>query len=311
MRWGKRWIYVIDLIVVCLLMLCAGCDTSQGKIDFTKTQEHITAAEESPEKPLRIAFASVISPKETRQAYQHLVDYISQNQHCPAVLLQRRTYEELNTLMSNGDADVAFFSTGAYSAYHGKTPIEMLAMGQTNGSIYYQTYIIAAADSGITSFDQLRGKIFAFTDPMSYSGHLAIDFLLLDQGTSPEIYFKRFFYTYNHDKSIWAVANHLADAASIDSQIYDFVMQTNPQLLEKIRIVDILPEAPTGPIVMRSDLPGREKDALRHLFYNMDQNPALREVLRHVIIDKFIAPAPALYEELRHKYNLRSHSLEA
>lgn len=311
MRWGSRWIYVIDLIAVCLLMFCAGCDSSQGKIDFTKTQEHTTAAEESSEKPLRIAFASVISPKETRQAYQHLVDYISQNQHRPAVLLQRRTYEELNTLMSNGDADVAFFSTGAYSAYHGKMPIEMLAMGQTNGSIYYQTYIIAATDSGITGFDQLRGKVFAFTDPISYSGHLSIDFLLLDKGSSPEIYFKRFFYTYNHDKSIWAVANHLADAASIDSQIYDFVMQTNPQLLEKIRIIDILPEAPTGPIVMRSDLSGQEKDALRHIFYNMDQNSALREVLRHVVIDKFIAPTPELYEELRHKYNLRSHSLEA
>lgn len=307
MEQRNRWIYILSMAAICLLLLCAGCDTPQGNIDFTKTQEHTAVAEEPAEKPLRIAFASVISPKETRQAYQLLVDHISQKQHRPAVLLQRRTYEELNTLMSNGDADVAFFSTGAYSAYHGKTPIEMLAMGQTNGTIYYQTYLITAADSGITSFDQLRGRVFAFTDPLSYSGHLAIDFLLLDRGTSPEAYFKRFFYTYNHDKSIWAVANHLADAASIDSQIYDFVMQTNPQLLEKIRIIDILPEAPTGPIVMRSDLPEQEKDALRRIFYDMDQTPALHGALQHVVIDKFIAPDPSLYEELRRKYNVRSH----
>lgn len=211
---------VLSLIVLVMLSLfCAACARPQGYIDFTQPQDTHPAAEEPDTKPLRIAFASVMSPKETRQVYQQIVNYISQQENRPAILIQRRTYEELNALLANGDADVAFSSTGAYAAYQGHEPIELLAMTETNGSSYYQTYIITAADSDIIDTHQLQGRVFAFTDPLSYSGCLAITFRLAQQGTTPEQFFKRFFFTHGHDKSIWAVANHLADAAGVDSQI--------------------------------------------------------------------------------------------
>lgn len=307
MKWKRTMRRTAALLAAGLCMLCSGCDRPQGYIDFEKSQNQTAPVEDAAEKPLRIAFASVISPKETRQAYQVLVNYISQEQQRPAILLQRRTYAELNKLMADGDADIAFFSTGAYAAYCGQTPIELLAMVQTNGSVFYQTYLITAADSDITDFSQLQGRVFAFTDPLSYSGRQAVDFLLLDQGLTAETYFKRSFYTYNHDKSIWAVANHLADGASIDSQIYDFVMQTNPQLCQKTRIFAVLPQAPTGPVVMRSDLPETEKAQLRHIFYTMDQHPSLHEALDKALINKFVEPQPELYAKLQQTYNRRTH----
>lgn len=307
MKWKRTMRRAAALLAAGLCMLCSSCDRPQGYIDFEKSQNQTAPVEDAAEKPLRIAFASVISPKETRQAYQVLVNYISQEQQRPAILLQRRTYAELNKLMADGDADIAFFSTGAYAAYRGQTPIELLAMVQTNGSVFYQTYLITAADSDITDFSQLQGRVFAFTDPLSYSGRQAVDFLLLDQGLTAETYFKRSFYTYNHDKSIWAVANHLADGASIDSQIYDFVMQTNPQLCQKTRIFAVLPQAPTGPVVMRSDLPEAEKEQLRHIFYTMDLHPSLQDALNKALINKFVAPQPELYAKLQETYNRRTH----
>ena len=159
---------VLSLIVLVILSLfCTACARPQGYIDFTQPQDTHPAAEEPDTKPLRIAFASVMSPKETRQVYQQIVNYISQQENRPAILIQRRTYEELNTLLDNRDADVAFSSTGAYAAYQGHEPVELLAMTETNGSSYYQTYIITAADSDITDTHQLQGRVFAFTDPLS------------------------------------------------------------------------------------------------------------------------------------------------
>ncbi|MCH4178548.1 MAG: phosphate/phosphite/phosphonate ABC transporter substrate-binding protein [Megasphaera sp.] len=301
------WAFLM-LAIVCLLLYCTGCGTPQGKIDFTQSQENPAVVDNSGEKPLRIAFASVMSPKETRQSYQILVNYISQQSHHPVVLLQRRTYEELNTLMSNGDADIAFFSTGAYAAYRGKTPIELMAMVQTNGMTTYRTYVIVAADSDISSFEGLRNHVFAFTDPLSYSGRLSIDFLLHEQGNASDYYFKRFFYTYSHDKSIWAVANHLADGASVDSQIYDYIMQTNPKLGEQVRILTALPEAPTGPVVLRSDMPEAEKKQMRRIFYSMDSVPSLQDALKNAVIDKFVPPDPMAYEGLRTTYRQISNA---
>lgn len=307
-RLYNRLLLAVSLIMIGIIFICAGCDRPQGRIDFTQTQENTASVEDKSEAPLRIAFASVMSPKETRQSYQILVNYISQQSHRPAVLLQRRTYEELNSLMSNGDADIAFFSTGAYSAYRGKTPIELLAMVQTNGTTEYHTYVIVSADSDITSFDGLKGRVFAFTDPISYSGRLSVDFFLHAQQMAPESYFKRYFYTYSHDKSIWAVANHLADGASVDSQIYDYIMQTNPQLGHNVRIMTVLPEAPTGPVVLRSDMSEAEKEELRHIFYSMDEAPELEGALKKAVIDKFVPPDPTAYENLRNTYSQLSNT---
>lgn len=305
---GAKWVGCFVLaLAACILVYAAGYRRTDGAIDFTQPQPQQAQTSSTAEAPLRIAFASVISPKETRQSYQIIVNYIAWKQGRPAVLIQRRSYEELNKLMSSGGADIAFFSTGAYCAYQNVPPAELLAMAETNGSVYYSTYLITGADTDITDFSQLQGRTFAFTDPLSYSGRLAVDSLLSERGTSASTYFKRFFYTYNHDKSIWAVANHLADGASIDSQIYDFVRQTNPQLCQQIRIFAVLPEAPTGPVIMRRDLPEQEKDKLRQIFYTMHTDPSLQEAMKSIQIDAFVPPVPGAYDELRRQYALRMH----
>lgn len=296
----------LGLLLLCLL--CVGCEKMQGNIDFTQTQEVAESeqAANNAEKPLRIAFASIISPIETRKSYQEMVQYIAKQMGRPAVLIQRKTYEELNMLLAAGEADIAFVSTGAYTSYNGVTPLELLAMVQTDDTVFYQAYIVVQADSDIYHVSQLRDKTFAFTDPLSYSGRLAIDYLLLeDFGTTPEKFFHKCFYTFNHDKSLWAVVNKLADGAGIDSQIYAYAQKSDPDIANKIRIIHIMPPTPTGPVVMRRDLPQGVKDKLRDIFYHMDEQPEMAQAMHQVIIDKFVEPQPEAYDELKRKYQQR------
>lgn len=311
-------IWAVLIFFVCLL--CGGCEQKQGNIDFTSTQdayeEKVAGAGtgegaevsglKGREAPLRIAFASVISPIETRKSYQKMVDYIARELGRPAVLVQRKTYEELNMLLAGGEADVAFVSTGAYTSYNGMIPLELLAMVQTDGTVFYQAYFIVNADSNITAFSQLRGRTFAFTDPLSYSGRLAVDYMLMDEyRTTPEQFFQRCFYTYSHDKSLWAVENKLADGAGIDSQIYDYAKKRDSRLDEKIRIIGVMKPTPTGPVVMRQDLPPETRQRLQEIFFHMDEDPEMAEAMRQVIIDKFVPPQPDVYNELKRKYRQR------
>lgn len=295
------------LLLMCIF--CAGCEHMDGNVDFEQPQgiqAMEQAADDTEAKPLRIAFASVISPIETRKSYQEMVQYIAEKLGRPAVLIQRKTYEELNMLLGEGEADIAFVSTGAYTSYNGMMPLELLAMVQTDNTVFYQAYIIVRADSDIYDVGQLRGKTFAFTDPLSYSGRLAIDYMLLDDfGTTPEQFFHKCFYTFNHDKSIWAVVNKLADGAGIDSQIYYFAKANDPDIDSKIRIIRIMEPTPTGPVVMRQDLPQPLKDRLRDIFFHMDENPELVEAMHQVIIDKFVEPIPEAYDELKRRYQQR------
>ncbi|WP_405738719.1 phosphate/phosphite/phosphonate ABC transporter substrate-binding protein [Anaerovibrio slackiae] len=304
------------VLIFSLCLFCGGCEQRQGEIDFTSTKENSQGQEagngmeagglKGREAPLRIAFASVISPIETRKSYQKMVDYIAGELGRPAVLVQRKTYEELNMLLAGGEADIAFISTGAYTSYNGMIPLELLAMVQTDGTVFYKAYFIVNADSNITTFSQLRGRTFAFTDPLSYSGRLAVDYMLMEEyQATPEKFFQRCFYTYSHDRSLWAVENKLADGAGIDSQIYDYARKNDSRLEEKIRIIGVMKPTPTGPVVMRQDLPTETKQRLQEIFFHMDENPEMAEVMRQVIIDKFVSPQPEVYDELKRKYKQR------
>ncbi len=233
-------------LFVVLALLTAGCGEEKGFIDFSRR----AAAPAAPagEQPLVIAFAPVMSPEATRQPYERMVAYIAEKLGRPVTMVQKRGAAELDQLVAAGEADVAFLSTGAYTAYRGQEPIELLAMVETKGTILYRT-----------------------------------------------------FYTYHHDKSIWAVANHLADGASIDNQIYEHMLQTNPQLAEKVRIIDELAVAPTGPVVVRQNLAAAEKEQLRRIFYEMADDEAMRPMLQSAVIDRFVPPEGALYEPLKQK----------
>ena len=231
------------IILSCIfLLLCTGCQNNPpiSFIDFSQTtpinKSDITTKDV---KPLRIAVATVLSPNVTISNYRNIAKYISEKTNRPTLLVQRKTYEELNILMSNGEADIAFMSTGAYSSYRGLNEIEILAMVAYKKTATYFSQIIVHKDSNLISLSDLKGKTFAFTDPLSYSGHIAILNELHKYNSKPETYFGRYIYTYGHDKSIWAVANKVVDAASIDSMILEHAQKYTPWITENVKVIRV------------------------------------------------------------------------
>lgn len=300
--WNRMVLFFASL---CVLISTMGCSKSMDYIDFSKTQDvmQVEKNQEKEQRPLVIAVASVISPKETINYYRLIAQHISEVTGYPTVLIQRKTYAEINMLLSNGEADMAFLSTGSYISYRGLNEIELLAMTELENESIYETDIIVHKDSDIYSLADLEGRTFAFTDPLSFSGHLVIENVLHQQNTTSERYFKRYFYTYNHDKSLWAVANHIADAASVDSQIYQYAVIHKPEMTDQIRIIAALNPAPTGPVVVRQSLPAEQKEQLRETFLHMNQEPEVADAMQKLMIDRFVSPQPELYIPLKKIYD--------
>lgn len=294
------------LLFLLLTFNLFGCMPSNTPyIDFDKTQSTppTNTYNDESSRPLRIAVATVISPHATIEYYRNVANHISKQLNRPTVLIQRKTYEEVNMIMSNGDADIAFMSTGAYSAYRGLTDIEIIAMVNHRQTSSYHAQIIVHKDSDIFTEADLQGKSFAFTDPLSFSGHIAIVDLLNKRNIRPEQYFSRYLYTYSHDKSIWAVANKVVDAASIDSMLFDYSQKIQPELAKNIRIISIIGPYPTGPVVVRSKLNKEQKDAIQHIFLTMHKHEDMRNSLDNLLIDNFILPNVELYKPLQKIYD--------
>lgn len=294
-------------IILFAAFLLTGCFSKSTSfyIDFEQSVPIpiVAAEDEISQRPILIALATVLSPHETINYYRQIANYVSQKTGRPAVLIQRKTYEEVNILLANGDVDIAFMSTGAYSSYRGMNEIELLVMAEYEGTILYNAEIIVHRDSEIYRISDLQGKTFAFTDPLSYSGHMVIEDYLRKKGTLPELYFKRYFYTYSHDKSLWAVANRVADGASLDSQILDYARVKSPELVDKVRIIATIGPAPTGPIAIKKNMNTELKEQLRHIFLDMHHDAIANTVLKKLIIHRFVNPSPELYQPLQKLYD--------
>ncbi len=295
------------LVAAVLLCLAQGCSGDNERyVDFSRTAPAgVQGGGKAPagQRPLRLAVASVSSPGETINSLRTIAEALANRIGRQIVLVQRKTYAEVNLLLANDDADIAFVSTGAYSAYRGQAPIEVLVMTEFQGSATYDAQLIVPSDSPARSLADLQGKVFAFTDPLSFSGHMAVMDALLRLGSAPERHFSRYFYTASHDRAIQAVANRIADGASIDNQILDVAIQKQPELAAKVRVVATLGVNPSGPVVAAAGLDPRLKDALRDILLDLHRDPAQAEALHTLAISRFTPPVPGAYDALRVLYD--------
>lgn len=247
--------------------------------------------------PLRVAVAAVISPQSTVQSYQPLLDYLGEKSGRSVELIQRRTYAEINDLLRTRQVDLAFVCTGAYVRGRREFGMELLAAPQVNGQTVYYSYVIVPADSPAQGLADLRGKVFAFTDPLSNTGHLALLYMLRQMGETPEDFFQKTIFTYSHDNSIKAVAEKWVDGAAVDSLVYDFAVRREPVYGQKTRI--IVRSEPYGipPVVVHPDLDPDLKQRLRDILLGMDENEAGQKALAELDVERFVPADDSLYEK--------------
>jgi len=249
--------------------------------------------------PLRVAVAPVISPRVTFETYIPLLDYLADRLDRPAELLQRRTYAEINDLIRTGQADLAFVCGGAFVEGEREGYMELLAIPQINGATTYHALIIAPADSPFHRLEDLRGRRFAFTDPLSNSGRLYVQYRLARMGENPGWFFGETFFTYSHDNSIRAVAWGLADGASVDSLVYETLLLNEPELIARLRVIERSPPFGVPPVVVHPGLAPSLKQALREAFLTMDQDPRGKKALAMLRVERFLPPDPTIYEGIR------------
>jgi phosphonate transport system substrate-binding protein len=285
-----------------LLTALSGCggDSDYKPVDFSRTI--VVAQPETKsvtDNVLRVAVAAMISPKETFVYYQELLEYIGKNSGFRVQLIQRKTYDEVNQLFLKGEIDLAFICTGPYAVGKNRYGFEALATPQVRGQPFYQSYLIVPKESPYQRFEDLKGRVFAFTDPDSNTGAMVPRFWLAKLGQSPESFFSKTIFTYSHDNSIMAVAKGLVDAAAVDGHQWEYFERFNPTHTSKTRVILKSQQFGGPPLVASARLPGDFKSKIRELILSLHQNPEGKRILEKLLIDRFVAPREEWYEPAR------------
>ena len=299
---GKKACVLPMFLFAGVLVFAYGCggDGDIAVVDFSKTTEVERPGDRLPEYPFfRVAVAAMISPKETFVSYRYLLDYIGDRLGREVHLIQRKTYGEINQLFGEGQLDLAFICSGPYAAGKDKYGFEALAIPLVRGDHLYQSYLIVNKDSPFHRLEDLRGRVFAFTDPESNTGRMVPSYWLSHMGERPETFFGKIIYTYSHDNSILAVARSLVDGASVDGQIWKYFNNRDDIHTSRTRIIKRSEPFGNPPIVASIYLPTEEKEHIRQLLFSMHRDPGGKRILDELMIDRFIAPKEEWYDPIR------------
>ncbi|MFW6042565.1 MAG: phosphate/phosphite/phosphonate ABC transporter substrate-binding protein [Chloroflexota bacterium] len=297
MRLQVTILLLITLIIGLGASACSATSATQAQfqVDLDDLQP-LPDRQRSEVLPLRVAIAAIISPEGTVESYDPLLKYLVERLDRPVEVEQRRTYAEVNELVRTGEVDLAFVCTSAYIAGRQDFDMQLLVAPIVQGETFYRSQLIVPTNSAAVSIDDLRGKVFAFTDPMSFTGRVYPTYLLQQMETTPAEFFLRTFFTYSHDDAIMAVANSLADGAAVDSLVLDFALARDPELGAKLHIIHTSPPFGVPPVVVGPDIRPQLRVELESVFLSMHESPEGLRALQALDIERFTLVAPELYD---------------
>lgn len=221
---------------------------------------------------------------------------------CDVQLVNRRTYQEITSLLVSGQLTSAWICGYPYVQY--RSELDLVATPVWQGKPLYRSYIIQGADRRSTDWRSLRGSVHAFSDPDSNSGYLVTQTLLARNGMRPEDFFSHSFFTYGHRNVIRAVASGLAQSGSVDGYVWEVVRDLEPDLVSGTKVLrrsELLGFPPVASARrLRSD--GRI-GAFREVLTGMASDREGRAILEMLRLDGFAATQPPLYDTIADEMN--------
>jgi phosphonate transport system substrate-binding protein len=212
--------------------------------------------------------------------------------------VQRGSYRDVVALLLQGQLDFAWLC--GYPFVRNKAQMKLLAVPLYRGAPLYQSYLIVPAGDRTTSaLVDLRGKVFAYSDPDSNSGHLFTLYSLLKRRESPSTFFARTFYTWGHRKVVDAVAAGLAQGGAVDGYVWDTLAQLAPALTARTRIVERSPPFGFPPFVARASVSAGDFAIMQRALLQMNSQPDGRALLQRLNLDGFEAGQASLYDSVQ------------
>ncbi|RVW02398.1 phosphate/phosphite/phosphonate ABC transporter substrate-binding protein [Rhodococcus spongiicola] len=250
-----------------------------------------------------------LSPDEDSAAvlakYEPLVEYLSDATGLKVEPYVGADYTAVIEALNSGHLDMAWFGPSEYvlATQRVQGGVEPFASAvQTDDSMPYRSSFVVRSDSGIDGPEDFQGKVIAFTDPASTSGHVFGQYALAEAGYDVNSLFSQVVYSGSHDASLLSLLNGRVDVAAISSRKVPGFIRTGVAGPDEIKIVLESEEIPADPITYRPDLPEQTKELLRRAF--LDETPALSAALEGTGFASFGSVNDSDYDVVRTAYKV-------
>ena len=271
----------------------------------------------SSSKILRVGFVPAEDAQQVIRNAQPLVEILQKKLGMEVQPFVATDYTGVVEALRVGKLDIAFLTPASYVLAKNEANVRVALKSERKGSPFYYAAIITRTDSGIKSLEDLRGKVFAFGDPLSTSANVFPRKLFHDKGIDPVRDFKQILYSGGHDATVLAVLNRKVDAGATYANSTDggdtawARYLKNPEDVKKIRAIAYSEPIPADNLVFSANLEERLGKQIEETFIELSRDPQGKKMLRDLYqIDGFVPATDKDYDSVREAFAIAGIQLK-
>lgn len=248
----------------------------------------------NPDK-LRVALLPDENAATIIQNAQPLKDYLSKRLGKEIEIQVTTDYSSMIEAMRFGRIEIGYFGPLSYVLAKSRAPeIEPFGVGVVDGKPTYRSILIANAEGPVKTYDDIRGKPFAFGDQASTSSHLAPRTVLAKAGLNGDVDYK-VVHLGKHDAVARAVAAGQVPAGGLSEAIYGVLVERGKIDPSKLHVLGYSDPLPNYPLTMQGYLAPELKEGIRSAFLEL-KDPEILELFR---VERLDPTDDADYDVLR------------
>ncbi|MDY7021590.1 MAG: phosphonate ABC transporter substrate-binding protein [Cyanobacteriota bacterium] len=285
-------LFVLSLSGAKLLASCSPSSTTSETEVTSESQPAQAVADDPQVQPfseiteLNFGIISTESQANQKPIWEPFIQAMEEELGMPVNAFYATSYNGVIEGMRFGQVHLAWL--GGKSYIEAARIANAEAFAQTvdlDGSKGYYAHLITNKDNPIAAevqnengdqyvIENSANLTFAFNDPNSTSGFLVPSYYIFAKNNiNPKKAFEKLVFSGSHEATALAIANDQVDVATNNNESLSRLEKTNPEALERIKVIWTSPEIPSDPIAYRKDLPEDLKTKIKDFFYNYkDEN---------------------------------------
>jgi ABC-type phosphate/phosphonate transport system substrate-binding protein len=246
-----------------------------------------------------------VTPRATA-AWKELIDWAIARAGVPATWIDHPPPKPISDMWARDDLACAQMCGLPFSLREPKAtliaqPVPFLPQYRDRG--IYWSYLAVRADSPFNWLEDTFGKTAGYTVKDSQSGYFAFRHHLMERSPGRTPYSKIVGGLVNPRGVVAALARRTIDIGPLDSYVFDLIRDGDPAFAEQVRIIDTTDPTPMPPLVATAALEPDALARLRKAFADVEDEPALADVRKALLISRFVLPDPADFDVQKRRHD--------
>jgi phosphonate transport system substrate-binding protein len=218
------------------------------------------------------------------------------------------SYADVIEAMGAGNAQMGWLNTFGYVLVNRNYGVEVALATISFGSTIYKAQIIAGADSGIESLEDLSGRTFCRPDPSSTSGWIIPSITIAAAGLDPEA--MEIIDTGEPPSVVAAVYNGDCDAGATYVDARSSVEEDLPDVMEKVVVLQESADIPYDTLSFAQEVPADVRENVVNALLEIAETEEGKAILEQAAVEGLEEVDDSYYDSFRAELDASGYNLE-